>query len=189
MSTSSDQRIEHIKRISGTFMLLMWIAKRHFFQLLQPFGLTPPQLMALTALATHQAPCKMSDLTSLTFHDPPTMTGIIDRLLKMGLVERFHSEADRRVVLVKASPQGVELAKQIHENLVNVSLAFYEILTDEQLIEMELVFNSILQQVVKRLSIEGEALDSEVEKLRSLICDPLAYIETVGNETTSKSID
>ena len=177
MSTLSDRRMERIKRINGIFMLLMWVAKRHFFQVLQPFGLTPPQLMALGALASHQQPCKMSDLTSLTLHDPATMTGIIDRLVKMGLVQRFHSKTDRRVVLVEATPRGIEMVKQIHEALLKQGLALYEILTDEQLLEMELVFNCILQQVVTYLSAEGEDVDAEIEKLKSLICDPIAYIE------------
>jgi DNA-binding MarR family transcriptional regulator len=166
--------MECIKRINSIFMLLMWIAKRHFFQVLQPFGLTPPQLMTLGTLARHQQPCKMSDLTSLTLHDPATMTGIIDRLAKMDLVQRFHSQTDRRVVLVEATPQGVELVKRIHQALLNHGLALYEILSDEQLLQMEHVFNCILQQVVPYLSAEGQDVDAEIEKLKTLLDDPIA---------------
>lgn len=35
-----------------------------------------------------------------------TMTGIVDRLIKQGLAQRQHSEADRRVVLTRLSGRG-----------------------------------------------------------------------------------
>ena len=175
MSTLSDNRMECIKRINGIFMLLMWIAKRHFFQVLQPFGLTPPQLMALGALVKHQQPCKMSDLTSVTLHDAPTMTGIIDRLVHMGLVQRSHSQTDRRVVLVQVTPAGLKLARQIQNELLKDSLTVYEILTDEELAEIERVFSHVLRQVVSYSSAEGTNLDTTLSSLESFMCDPAPW--------------
>ncbi len=178
MSVALDPKIERIKRISGTFMLLMWIAKRRFLQLLQPFGLTPPQFMSLTALSMHKEPYTMSDLTNITLHDPPTMTGIVDRLVKMGLVQRSRSKADRRVVLVQATPGGLDLVRQIHENLLNDSQAAYEILTDEELAEIEQVFTSALRRVRRHISVDGTDLDAELEKLESFMCDPIGCVKS-----------
>lgn len=173
MATVPDSRIEQVKRISGIFMLLMWIAKRRFFQLLQPCGLTPPQFISLAALSTHQEPYTMSDLTTVTLHDPPTMTGIVDRLVKMGLVQRSRSTKDRRVVLVQALPAGIEIVRQIQEIILNDSLTVYEILTDEELNEIEEVFTYVLSQVRGYISVEGTDLNAELNRLESFMCDPV----------------
>jgi DNA-binding MarR family transcriptional regulator len=175
MSVLSNYRMERLKRISGVFMLLMWIAKRRFFQLLQPFGLTPPQFMSLAALSMQQESCTMSDLTNVTLHEPATMTGIVDRLVKMGLVERSRSKTDRRVVLVKISAPGVDLLEQIHEVLVNDALIAYQILTDEELAEIEQVFTDALHQVRGYLSAEGLDLDAGLDNLETFMCNPIAY--------------
>jgi DNA-binding MarR family transcriptional regulator len=167
--------MERIKRISGAFITLMWIAKRRFFQLLGPFGLTAPQFISLAALSMYQVPCKMSDLTSVTLHDAPTMTGIIDRLLHMGLVHRSHSQADRRVVLVQITPAGLNLVKQIHDELLRDSLTVYEILSDEELAEIERVFSDVLRQVVRYISAEGTNLDTTLSSLEAFMCDPARF--------------
>jgi DNA-binding MarR family transcriptional regulator len=58
----------------------MWSVGRRSWQLLQSFGLTPPQFLALFILSSQDKPRAMSELTTATMHDAPTMTGIIDRL-------------------------------------------------------------------------------------------------------------
>jgi DNA-binding MarR family transcriptional regulator len=173
MPTLPDHRMERLKRISGIFMLLMWIAKRRFFQLLQPFGLTLPQFMSLAALSVQPEPYTMSDLTNVTLHEPATMTGIVDRLVKMGLVERSRSKTDRRVVLVKISPSGLGLLQQIHQELINDSLIAYQILSDEELTEIEQVFSNVLNQVRRFLLAEGLDLDAGLADLEAFMCNSL----------------
>lgn len=175
MTEILDSRAERMKHISGTFITLMWIAKRRFFQLLGSFGLTAPQFISLAALSVHHEPCKMSDLTSITLHDAPTMTGIIDRLVHMGLVHRSHSQTDRRVVLVQVTPAGLNLVKQIHDELLKDSLTVYEILTDAELAEIERVFSHVLRQVVRYISAEGKNLDTTLSSLESFLCDPALW--------------
>jgi DNA-binding MarR family transcriptional regulator len=43
----------------------------------------------------------------------PNMTGIVDRMEEHGLVERVRSEEDRRIVLVRSTPKGAELAAEL----------------------------------------------------------------------------
>ena len=172
MTEVLDFRAEQMKRISGIFITLMWIAKRRFLQLLQPFGLTLPQFITLAALSMYQEPCKMSDLTSVTLHDAATMTGIADRLVHMGLAERFHSQMDRRVVLVHVTSAGLNLIKQIQDELLNDSLTVYRILTDEELAKIEQVFSYVLRQVVTYISVEDTHLDAALSKLELFMCGP-----------------
>jgi len=50
--------------------------------------------------------CMMREVAEVCAVALSTMTGIIDRLVKKGLVQRRHSEADRRVVLVRCTGRG-----------------------------------------------------------------------------------
>jgi DNA-binding MarR family transcriptional regulator len=87
-------------------------------------GLTLPQLMVLTALG------EMGEVTSRALSaeadmSPPTVVGVLDKLAGKGLIERYRSERDRRIVharltaagraalAVAPDPLGEELAARI----------------------------------------------------------------------------
>jgi DNA-binding MarR family transcriptional regulator len=164
-------------------MLLMWIAKWRFLQILRSFDLTPPQFMTLAALSMRQEPFTMSDLTNITLNDPPTMTGIVNRLVEMGLAERSRSQTDRRVVLVKVTPAGNERVIRIHQGLLDDGLALYEILSDDELAEIERVFTSVLRQVREFLSAQGGHLDAQLSQLEVFLCDPITYTRGDSSQT------
>lgn len=66
---------------------------------------TMPQLKVMLSLFTH-GPYRVGDLASTLGVSTPTVTGIIDRLVKQGAVNRDHSIEDRRVVTCTLSPAG-----------------------------------------------------------------------------------
>ncbi len=167
---------EQIKQIHNGFMLLMRVSKRWFMQRLQIYNLTLPQFVTLVTLASHNNACTMSDLTNVTFQDPPTTTGIIDRLIKMGLVERTRSQTDRRVVLVQVTESGIELADKIETEMMSETLKVYETLGED---ELE-TFGQLLKRLVRihlgqYMSLNGSALDDELKKLELFTTDPIAY--------------
>lgn len=169
-------REERIVRIKDTFQALMWIATRQFSQMLQSFGLTHAQFMALGMLASHGQACTMSDLTAITFQDAPTMTGIIDRLVKMKLVQRTRSEIDRRVVLVEATPAGVELVQQIEAEIMQRHQACYEGLGDDQLSLLEHLLRYIVRvHLAEYKSLDDTQLATEIQKLQNFKKDPFYY--------------
>jgi DNA-binding MarR family transcriptional regulator len=154
----------------------MWINLRRFWRLLQSFNLTHPQFIALKALTMHACPCTMTDLTNTTMHDPPTMTGIVDRLVKMGLVERTRCDTDRRVVLVRTTPSGVELLRQVDKRFVDDDFFGYASLSDIQLDELEKLLGYVLRMHVRRYTtIENVDADTELGQLETLLLDPIAY--------------
>jgi DNA-binding MarR family transcriptional regulator len=165
MGDETRPRADRLRHISATFTLLMWIAMRRFWQMLQSFGLTPPQFMALFVLARSARPRPMSDLTTASLQDAPTMTGIVDRLEKAGLVERTRSDADRRVVLVQATRAGVDLVRQVQERLLDDDVAGCAALTDAELAETEELFRDIFRLHLKRFRVDDD-VDVE-EAIRS----------------------
>jgi DNA-binding MarR family transcriptional regulator len=175
-------REERIRRIADTFVPLMWIITRQFSQKLQEFGLTPPQFMTLGALVLHEQPCTMSDLTAVTYNDAPTMTGIVDRLVGMRLVQRTRSEADRRVVWVQATPAGAELMKQVKEKSHRDTMPTYATLSDDELTAIEQLVEHLLRIHVSRLaSSKGTDVEAQVERLQLFMNDPISYVKSEHN--------
>ncbi|MBN1220103.1 MAG: MarR family transcriptional regulator [Anaerolineae bacterium] len=169
-------REERVRAIKDAFHYLTWVATRRLAQVLQPFGLTFPQFIVLDALAAHQRACAMRDLIQATFEDPPTMTGIIDRLVKMKLVHRTRSEKDRRVVLVEVTSSGIKLMEQINEEMIRDDLTSFADLTDDQLTTLEQLLRYKLRMLVGRFrSLQDDELDTEIEHLRKFANDPINY--------------
>ena len=188
MVVAASPREQRIKAIHDAFIALMWVSKRQFAQRLQTFGLTLPQYIALATLASHKQPCMMSDLINVTLHDGPTMTGIIDRLVKMNLAQRTRSEVDRRVVLVRATLAGVELVNNIEVDTLNDAQCSYTNLTDDDLMHFEQLLRSVLRMHLKRNNAPQDAdLDAEINKLRLFKSDPIQYTKLENNTVMSKS--
>lgn len=75
-------------------------------------NVTPPQWGVLVAL-WEQDGLSLSELAKRSFFDGPTMTGIVDRLEKGGLVERRRDSTDRRVISVYLTLEGRELQSRL----------------------------------------------------------------------------
>lgn len=85
---------------------LNWLQHRRFAQELSELDLTVPQFYTLTALVSAGGQTNMGALSRQVHQVSATMTGIIDRLVRDGLVERKRASDDRRTVLVAITPSG-----------------------------------------------------------------------------------
>ena len=61
----------------------------------------------------------MSQIAARMRHTTAAATGLVDRLEKIGYVERSHSSADRRKVLVTITAHGVALVTRIKEDMIH----------------------------------------------------------------------
>ena len=88
---------------------------QHMSQLFRAhFGrldLTFPQALVLTALGDGD-PVPISTLAERTGSANSTVSGIVDRLEKLGLANRERSELDRRVIYVSATQRYAELKQK-----------------------------------------------------------------------------
>jgi DNA-binding MarR family transcriptional regulator len=66
---------------------------------------SPGELISLQRLGEMEW-VSMRELATACFMAPNTATGVVDRMVKKGLVQRRHSETDRRVVEVNLTPSG-----------------------------------------------------------------------------------
>ena len=81
---------------------------------LAELSLTLAQLKAIYLVAT-AGPTRMSDLAARLGTAPSTVSGLVDRLVQLGLIDRSEDPADRRQVLVRATPTAVEQVQAMSE--------------------------------------------------------------------------
>jgi MarR family transcriptional regulator, organic hydroperoxide resistance regulator len=78
------------------------------------FSLTGPQLWAIKTLS-RRGPLATSELAAALAVQPSTLSVLMDRLEKRGLVRRLRSREDRRFVEIALTPKGAELAARAPE--------------------------------------------------------------------------
>jgi DNA-binding MarR family transcriptional regulator len=69
------------------------------------YDLTPVQYAALAAVSGNPGIDQVT-LAGLIAYDRTTITGVVDRLVQKGLVERYESSRDRRARELKVTPAG-----------------------------------------------------------------------------------
>ena len=99
-----EQVIAALRRITRAIDL-------HSCLLLQKNGLTIPQLAALQAVQQLQ-PITVGALARDIHLGPATVTGILGRLEKRGLVSRSRGNVDRRSVVIELTEDGAQLVKE-----------------------------------------------------------------------------
>lgn len=103
--------------ITRLFQEVMGLFKRNMGKVFEDTGITPLQGMILNILCT-QNKMKITEFSNKLSLSNSTVSGIIDRLEKQGLVERERSEEDRRVVYVTICPKFYEAHEKIHNQFV-----------------------------------------------------------------------
>lgn len=88
-----------------------------------------------------------------------TATGIVDRLVKNGYVERNRSETDRRIVMISLSKKGKALVAEIKNIGVTYAKQISEVLTDE---EREFLFK-IAKKILGAMNAKAESAEQTDE--------------------------
>ncbi|MFQ5409541.1 MAG: MarR family winged helix-turn-helix transcriptional regulator [Methyloligellaceae bacterium] len=114
-STQSDWQVETVRDgmqpAIDAYVLLRRTAdavSRYVEQNLTQHGITTAQYGVLLHLMRGQA-LSLTDLSGLVFRSNSTLTSLIDRMERDGLVTRMPHENDRRVTTVKITASGEEL--------------------------------------------------------------------------------
>jgi DNA-binding MarR family transcriptional regulator len=99
----------------------------HVFEnVLAAEGITIPQAITLKTIKEQGRTCKMSDLAAVRFLTPAAATGIVDRLIHQGMVERKFDEKDRRVILLALTRRGETTMSAVQEKIEAMMLRFFE---------------------------------------------------------------
>ncbi|HCY74966.1 MAG TPA: MarR family transcriptional regulator [Ignavibacteriales bacterium] len=79
------------------------------------YGLTMPQYNVLRILnGVYPDGHPRCDIISRMIEPAPDVTRIIDRLMQEKLVERFHSDTDKRLSMTRITEKGIKLLEKAH---------------------------------------------------------------------------
>ncbi len=99
------------------------VIKRRGREILKEFDITPPQFVALQSL-TKEGSLTIGELSDRLYLACSTVTDLVDRMEKNGLVKRCRDERDRRIVRIKVLEKGHKLISDViavrHNYLRNI---------------------------------------------------------------------
>lgn len=77
-----------------------------------------PQFFLLTYLSSEEY-LTMSDIAKKMGHSTAAATGLVDRLERLGYVERVHAAEDRRKIMVRITQKGVALVSRMRSEIAS----------------------------------------------------------------------
>ena len=125
------------------------LMKRRFEEEAKSHGITLPQWRALTQIAMHEN-ISQRELADSIDTDPMTISGVLDRLEKRGLIDRFADPNDSRAKLARLTPAGEELFNTAR----SVGLAMYEAALEGLTAEERATVQSALKKM--RCNLSGQ---------------------------------
>lgn len=112
MTQIPEETTPVVDRIASTIEALFTESRRLTKALASQYGLTGPQLTVVKMLES-LGDVSLSELSERIHARNSTVTGIIDRMQREGLVQRARSSRDRRVIHIKLTSKGRELARVV----------------------------------------------------------------------------
>ena len=94
--------------------------------------LTMPQLKMIMCIYAH-GPQRVSEIAAAVGVSQAVVTGVTDRLIHRGLVERGGDPHDRRVVVCSLSDEGQQLGHRLWESGIDRGRKLMEVMTLEEL--------------------------------------------------------
>ena len=120
-------------------------ATRFWASKVAPLNVTAVQAMVLNALS-EQDEVTSRDLGEKTRLDSATLTGILDRLESVALIERRSHPMDRRAILVCLTEQGSKLAIDLKRIMHEANREYLSGLSDEE----QVILRNVLRKVRER---------------------------------------
>ena len=108
--------------------------------------LTGVQFFTLRLLAREKR-LKVTDIATCMGVTLSAITGLINRLYKLGLVAREQDEADRRIVWIKLTPKGQELVDELIEKRAEKLAGLLKGLPPEDFKKLEELLLSISEKL------------------------------------------
>ena len=130
----------------NVYWLLIQIAfrvKHGLILLAEKHDLTAPQLHTLGIMKPGEA-IPMNTISCILQCDASNVTGIVDRLLMHGYIERTENPKDRRVKMISLTPAGEELRKTLFDEMADYELPEFKQLAEEQRAELKTILSQIM---------------------------------------------
>lgn len=121
MKTAEDTKPPMKKVASDVADFIMFTQRSFLLDLsreLNRGNVSYAQFFLLGYLSSEQQ-LTMTDISRKMGHSTAAATGLVDRLEKLGYVQRLHAADDRRKVMVQITIKGIQLVQQLRDNLAS----------------------------------------------------------------------
>ncbi|MEO8206469.1 MAG: MarR family transcriptional regulator [Chthoniobacterales bacterium] len=129
--TPNTEKQETIEELTDIIMVLQRCFMMNLSKELSRGQMSFPQYFLLGHIGGLHS-LTMSEIAVKMNHTTAAATGMIDRLEKLGYVQRIHAENDRRKVLVKITKKGSALVAHIRQDIINNLTTLTELLTEDE---------------------------------------------------------
>ena len=131
-AASSHTATSFAKKVGELMPVLHRSLAREQQDLLSKGYISFPQSVVLELLAAQES-CTMTEIARSICRPKSAATAMIDSLVQMGLVKRWHADGDRRLVNVSATAKGRHIAQTIHNEMITlVDRLFAPLTADEK---------------------------------------------------------
>jgi DNA-binding MarR family transcriptional regulator len=147
-----------VDQVLETIIYLYTESRRITKELARRADLTGPQLTVVKMLE-QIGDLSLSDLSGRIRAQNSTVTGIIDRMEREGLVTRERSKEDRRVVYIKLTTKGKRLAEDIPVEPMEIFRGALSSLSQTETRELVKILGKVarkVRQTVRRETEEGQ---------------------------------
>ncbi len=148
-----EELSEQLTNLERLMLRVGWLEQRRLARDLADFGLTVTQFSVLRSVLHGDKQPTMSALADETLLRCATMTGIVDRLARMGLVARERDPGDKRRVLVELTPSGREVLRRVrHSRRVRLGETLVHLSTDDaqELLRLLQLYLEVLREQLER---------------------------------------
>ncbi len=145
-----------IDRIIEAVVYLYTEARRVTKEVARERGLTGPQISAIKILESF-GDISLSELSDRMSARNSTITGLVDRMERNGLVERIRSAEDRRVTLIRLTPEGARIAREIPVDSMQILGAALDSLSRRDRHELRRILVSLTAAVEEEVRRRGHA--------------------------------
>jgi DNA-binding MarR family transcriptional regulator len=146
----SSRTKEQVDAIVETFIYLYTESRRLTKGMARQLGLTGPQLTVIKLLEAF-GDLSLSSLSERIRAQNSTVTGIIDRMEREGLVRRERSKTDRRVVYIRLSDKGARMAREIAVEPMEIFRGALATLSKEDVADLMRILSKLQKKVLDRV--------------------------------------
>jgi len=146
MSPVNPDLKSEVDQVLEAIIYLYTESRRITKELAKRADLTGPQL-TVVKLLEQVGDLSLSELSDKIRAQNSTVTGIIDRMEREGLVTRERSKEDRRVVYIKLTPKGRELAREIPVEPMEIFKSALETLSGQEMKDLLRIMTKVAKRV------------------------------------------
>ncbi|AKV03641.1 Transcriptional regulator, MarR family [Labilithrix luteola] len=163
MSPLSSDIKSDVDQVLEAIIYLYTESRRITKELARRADLTGPQLTVVKMLE-QIGDMSLSELSDKIRAQNSTVTGIIDRMEREDLVKRERSKEDRRVVFIRLTAKGRELAREIPVEPMEIFRSALESLSAQEMRDLMRIMTKLARRVKQQIVRHKVGDDTESEE-------------------------